>query len=181
MGKCIKVIHRVADMFEKIALFAAILMLVAMLCAITLGVYVRLFLNGGFIWTDEFSRWCLVDSAFIGGAVMLRRGDLVTLDILVDRLGKKARAVADCVILFLCGIFLLVFLREGYSSIFTYMGYRALTMPTNQAVPLVGMEIGGALMLLFTIEKFIYRLCAVFELDTAAMTGADVQKGDVAE
>lgn len=168
MKNMVKAANRMGNVCEKLTISLSVLLLIAIMASIILGVYVRLFLNGGFVWTDEFARWCLVDSAFIGAAVLIRRGSLVSLDVLVNKLKGKARVIADAVIQAFCIVFIVVFLVQGYLSIPTYLGYAALTMPTNQAIPLIGMELGGILMLVFLLEKLIY--------DLFILSGGDIEQ-----
>lgn len=175
MKKFIKAVDRIGAVCEKFTIALSILLMAAMLVAITLGVFVRLFLNGGFVWTDEFSRWCLVDAAFIGASVLIRRkGGLVSLDILVDRFHGKARYLADVIIEILCLAFIIVFLVQGAGSIPTYLTYKALTIPTNQAVPLIGMEFGGVLMAVFMLEKLIK---SIFQISGGNLEEVLVENG----
>lgn len=162
MKSLIKWLDRINSVLQKLAFAVAIVLMAAMLAAITWGVFVRLFLNGGFVWTDEFSRWAMVAAAFIGGAVLVRTEGLVSLDFIIVNLKGKTRVVIDLLVWILCAVFLVVFLSEGYEGCITYWNYKALTMPTNQAIPLIAMEFGGIVMMFFVVEKIIrkiYILC----------------------
>lgn len=158
MKSLIKGLDRINSVLQKLCFAIAIILMAAMLAVLTWGVFVRLFLDGGFVWTDEFSRWAMVAAAFIGGAVLVRTEGLVTLDFIIVNLKGKARHFIDLVNWILCAVFLVVFLVEGYEGCLTNWKFKALTMPVNQAVPMIAMEFGGIIMMLFVIEKIIRKL-----------------------
>lgn len=75
---------------------SGVLLLVSTL-VICEAVALRYFIGAPTVWQTELSVYLLMFAAFVGGAYGLKHGDHVNVDIVIDKLPRRARGVATIV------------------------------------------------------------------------------------
>ncbi|MFV0436406.1 MAG: TRAP transporter small permease [Desulfopila sp.] len=92
------------DSLFRLALFAT---LVAMIAVITAQVIFRIFFTA-LSWSEELSRYLLVWSSFIGGAVAYKKGAHIAVSFVIDSLPVPARKIVQTISCLLVALFLAV-------------------------------------------------------------------------
>lgn len=86
-------VDRVSDAAGYVS---GVLLLVSTL-VICEAVALRYFIGAPTVWQTELSIYLLMFAAFVGGAYGLKHGDHVNVDIVIDKLPRRARGVATIV------------------------------------------------------------------------------------
>jgi TRAP-type C4-dicarboxylate transport system permease small subunit len=84
-------LKRLADLVE----WWSALLLALMVAIVSLGVFFRYALGSSLVWYDEFASYLLVWLTFYGSVAALFHGRHVRLDVLLDRLGPRARRAME--------------------------------------------------------------------------------------
>jgi TRAP-type C4-dicarboxylate transport system permease small subunit len=107
----------------------------AMMVLITAEVVARAVLGMSLMVVDEFSGYLLVVMTFFGAAYSLRRGALLRIELVLDAMSGRTRAVAECLFnaaaLILIGYFVF---RQGVFAWSTWT--RGMVAPTLSEIPL---------------------------------------------
>ena len=115
-------LKRLTDSFDQVAgllvdrlcLGAAVAAVAAALFVVAAQVVFRYGLNDSLIWAEEFARFALIWSAFLGAPVAYRRGEHVGVTLLIENLpGFSARVL----------IFLTHILAIGFGAILAWEGW----------------------------------------------------------
>jgi TRAP-type C4-dicarboxylate transport system permease small subunit len=110
---------------------------------------------------DDFVAFCMVAMAFLGLAHTLRAGDMIRLNLLIDRLGPRARRVAELIVLVLgtafVGYFTWSVLRLTYDSWrFNEMAQGVVAVPLW--IPQLGFSLGLVVFLIVLVDEFVHVL-----------------------
>lgn len=89
MKKILKLVDRITSL-ELLLLGAVFLALTGIVFA---QIVLRATRTGNLVWLDELCRVVMVDTSFVGACVALTRGELTSLNLVVDLLSDKARSV----------------------------------------------------------------------------------------
>ncbi len=140
----IRVIDATAEALVVVALLGELVL-------VLMNVAARIWLHHSFLWTDELARFALSVLAFIGGAVAYRRHDHAFVRVVLDRLPERGSrsllALADIVVLFVCGL-------TGFASIeFLVSSWDELTPILQWPAALIGspLPVGMALLAMHAI------------------------------
>ena len=99
---------------DRLCLGAAVAAVAAALFVVAAQVVFRYGLNDSLIWAEEFARFALIWSAFLGAPVAYRRGEHVGVTLLIEYLpGFPGRAL----------IFLTHILAIGFGAILAWEGW----------------------------------------------------------
>ena len=83
-----------------------------MVFCVLLQVFVRYFLNlmrvVSFAWTEEMARFLLIFVTFWGAAIAMRRGEHITIPLLIEKVSPRARLFLRLVFIAIMGFFLVV-------------------------------------------------------------------------
>ena len=91
-----KVSNGFSRTLDSLGLVACILILFSMMLVVT-DVVMRYFLNRPIQWTTEITEYSLLFIAFLGAAWVLKREGHVGMDLIVNRLGRRAQALLNTV------------------------------------------------------------------------------------
>ena len=87
-------VDRLADIvIDRFCLGGAVATLAAALLVVSAQVVFRYGLGNSIIWSEEFARYALIWSAFLGAAVAYRRGEHIGVTILVEKLPAWAARI----------------------------------------------------------------------------------------
>jgi TRAP-type C4-dicarboxylate transport system permease small subunit len=140
---------------------AAIRLLIAALlagmsaCAL-LQVIVRLVLDSVGInlsvpWSEELSRYFMIWLIFLGAAYACRRGQLISLTIVVDNLPARLRHAANLATAIICIAFYAMLIQVGMAAIRSGFIEMSPVLQFPKAYVYAAMPIGGAIMILNTL------------------------------
>lgn len=140
---------------------AAIRLLIAALlagmcaCAL-LQVIVRLVLDSVGInlsvpWSEELSRYFMIWLIFLGAAYACRRGQLISLTIVVDSLPARSRQAANAATALICIAFYVLLIQVGMSAIRSGLVEMSPVLQFPKAYVYAAMPVGGAAMLVNTL------------------------------
>lgn len=121
------------DYLGKVLSFLTVAMFIGVFFTVMTQIITR-FLPVSFPWTEELSRLLFVSAVCFGAPVAFRDYEFVIVDILVDKLPKRARAVVD--LLINIGIILLFAIILRYGILLTINGHRQMsaTLPIKMSL-----------------------------------------------
>lgn len=85
------------DFFVKVATIISSVMICTIIILTSGNVFSRLLFKKSFIWTEEISYICFTWLVFFGASILYAKRGLITIDMVVDRLGPKGRRVIEVV------------------------------------------------------------------------------------
>ena len=113
----------------KIFLF---ILFAIMLAVLTMQVMAR-FLQGSLSWSEELARYIMIWMTYIGAALAMREGKLISLSVMVQLLRLSERGVR-IVNLVACVI------SCGFCALITYLSIEFLGVVVNQNSPAMGLS-----------------------------------------
>ena len=81
----------IGDVIDHIAQKATVLLVSLMIAVVGLNVFCRYLLGFSWAWGEELPRYAMVWIAFIGGGVAVKRGEMMLISFLVDKLPATMR------------------------------------------------------------------------------------------
>lgn len=138
--------QKASDTLERLCLVGAGALLVVNLASVMLGVFSRFYRAP--VWTTDLAKVTLVWMVMLAAAPALKRGEHMAIHILVDKLSPAARkfAVALRIIIFISILALMIWLGANYA--YKMRLFNIMTLGIKQAVPLLAIPVGMALMLI---------------------------------
>jgi TRAP-type C4-dicarboxylate transport system permease small subunit len=151
-------IYRAIRLLTDAAAAAAAASVLVMLALVSYSVGMRYLLNSPKPWVDEVVGFLLVGSVMLAVAEALRRGEHISIDLVTDKLGPRARRAAAVFALLAVLATAAALLWEGWETVaFARMlglmtdGYVTLPLWTLQLL----VPIGGALLLLACLAELL--------------------------
>ena len=95
------------NVLALLALLAALLM-VFIIIAVDLEVIARYVFNSPIIWVVEVTRYCLLFMTFLGTAWVLKNERHVSVDLVLNQLSFKTRALATTIVSLICAAVCLI-------------------------------------------------------------------------
>lgn len=138
------------------------------------NVCVRYLTDSQFGWSEEIVVNIFVLMIVCGCALCARDGSLISLSLIFDLVGKKAKKVMVAIITVVNCFFYGIILKTGYEKVLTQManGKRTFSLMIPEWVFTVSLVIGAVLLILHTIE-----FCADVMTDNAPCV-KETQKED---
>lgn len=107
---------------------------------------------------DDFAAWAMVATAFLGLAHTFKRGEMIRVGLLVERLHGRARQVAELISLTIAAAFLSYFTFQAGKL--AYDSWRFFDMSTGVVsvplwMPQMGMVVGLAILLIAVIDEWV--------------------------
>lgn len=145
---------------DRLYLFAGyaagffLVVIFALMMVMSLGREVALNVPGG----DDIAAWCMVAMAFLGLAHTFRRGEMIRVGLLTERLRGRTKQVFEAVALGVALAFVLYFTRHAIQL--TYDSWRFHEMAQGVlAVPLwfpqLGMSAGLAILVVALVDELV--------------------------
>lgn len=146
LEKTYKVLHRVSNGLCRILELLIVLVVVLNAGTVLLQVINRYIIvkisNFSFSWTEELARYSMIWLCYITLPLCMREGSMAQLDLLYDRVGKKARLVLYLLTRVLMFVFLYTAIHFGHRVLLTRLVYKSsmLRLPGGAlySAPLVG-------------------------------------------
>ena len=95
--------------------------LFVLMCALVLAQIVARKLGDPLVWSEELARYIFIWVAFLGLVIAARRGSHISIRLIYDRLGTRARSTLGIVIECATIVLALIFLRYGWLVILSLM------------------------------------------------------------
>lgn len=153
-----KLVIRLIDLLSMLGGVGAAASVFMLCLLIMVSVIARYVFNRPFLYVDEIASYLLVSLVFLGLAYTLREGGHIRVEMLVDRLSRRARSILGAV----TGLIAVVwafFLFIGVTGLWLrYLkggvrGYGTLQAPLW--VPALPLVIGGAFLLLQVLAEIL--------------------------
>lgn len=153
--------ERIAAVFRVVAL----VLVAAMTGSILLQVLFRYVLNRPIGWTEEFSIYSMIWMTFLVAPIAYRQGLNVAIEVVLDQLGPRGRAVVELVLTLLVLVLLAALLY--FSIIYSQRGLGSLasSLPVRMAWIYVSMPLGMAAMLLVGVELLLRNIARMADPD----------------
>jgi TRAP-type C4-dicarboxylate transport system permease small subunit len=154
-----KVIIGLADRLNH-WIFNAIAILFGLVTLLTIyQVFARFILNNPLVWSEEVVRYSMIWIVLLGSSVALRKGLLVSVEIVLHIVPRKIKKWMEVFIVILNLIFLFILIKYGFILLELTSGQKigALDLPVSviyYAIPVAGI-FGILNALLVLVEVFI--------------------------
>ncbi|SIQ32354.1 MULTISPECIES: TRAP transporter small permease [unclassified Bosea (in: a-proteobacteria)] len=107
---------------------------------------------------DDFAAWSLVAMAFLGLAHTFKKGEMIRVGLLLERLHGPARRIAELVSLTIAAAFIAFFTWQAGGL--AYDSWRFFDMSTGVVsvplwIPQMGMVLGLAILLIAIVEEWL--------------------------
>jgi len=124
---------------------------------IFINVIVRKFTTTQFAWTEELVVNFFVLLIMCGCGLCARDGSLISLSLIYDAVGKKAKDVMTVLICAFNLVFYVLITKTGFEKVATQIANKKLTMTMMwpEWVFTIFIPIGGVLLILHTIEFLV--------------------------
>jgi len=150
-------IRRTLDTLYLLAGYMAGLFLIAifaLMMLLSIGREINLNVPSG----DDFTAWSLVAMAFLGLAHTFKKGEMIRVGLLLERLHGRPRRVAELISLTIAGAFVAYFTWQ--SGRLAYDSWQFFDMSTGVIsiplwIPQLGMVAGLAILLLAIAEEWV--------------------------
>lgn len=116
-----------AQKFLRLTELLCIALLALIAFVIALQIFCRTF-SIGISWTEELARLAFCLLSFIGAPLALAESSHIAVDMVVDHLPRRPRAVAEAFISIAVGTFSVFGIRSALSNLTSYRGVTAVSM-----------------------------------------------------
>lgn len=154
---------RIASLFRLMAL----ILIAAMTASILIQVLFRYALNRPIGWTEEFSIYSMIWMTFLVAPVAYRQGLNVAIEVLLDQLSRRGRAMLELLLTLLVLVLLGALLY--FSIIYSQRGLGSLasSLPVRMFWIYVSMPLGMGAMLLVGMELLLRNIARLVDPDRA--------------
>jgi TRAP-type C4-dicarboxylate transport system permease small subunit len=104
-----------------------------MLMVLTMQVMARLLLLGSLFWSEELARYIMIWMTYVGAALAMREGKLISISIMVQLLRLSERGI--CIVNFVACV-----ISCGFCALITYLSIEFLGVVVNQSSPAMGLS-----------------------------------------
>lgn len=118
---------------------------------VTIEVVLRYIFGLSLIFTEELSRYLMVWVVFLGGAIAVRDGSHIRINVLAKRLSAKTRRLVDLVAHTLTVIFLIVVTIEGVKILPRQLYQMCITIDISLFYFYLAIPVGSVLMIIFLL------------------------------
>ena len=155
--KTSSLLNKFDEKLTRIEEIAVALLLCTMMILIFGAVLERYFIQIGFIWTEELSRYLSVWAAFIGASLAAKKGAHIGIEAFVQMLPDRARKFQNILVILLALTFSLIVLSLGLSLVRRLAASTQLSpaMRINMAWPYAAIPVGSGLMAVHYFIKLI--------------------------
>lgn len=142
---------RWADLVSRAIELLCNAILATMTLVIAALVLSRNLLGFSFSWSEELTRFLLVWLSMLGAAVLLRRDDHISLNLLQDRLAPRSRLVLDLLLRLLVLLFLLILAQQSWTAALARQVTHAPALGVSLFWPYLAIPVAAVLMILATL------------------------------
>jgi len=158
MNAILAALERIVGLLSTVATGIAALLMLAITGIVGYGVALRYLMNSPQVWTDELVSYLIVLLVMLAAAEVLRRGEHISIDLLVERLGPRATFAVDVAGMLGVIVVSLVLIVSGWDMAefsatmgIKSVGYLAVPMWLPQAT----LPLGFALLALAALNRLL--------------------------
>jgi TRAP-type C4-dicarboxylate transport system permease small subunit len=155
------------NMLDKVLEIATFITFLVLIIVVVIQVITR-FLPFSFIWSVELSRYLFIYSIAFAAPLAIRRGEFVSVDIILNFLPRKLRKVYETIIYLVVMFVTLIIGIQGLSYMQLGATQYSRTMPIPMSVPYASIFISAFLM-------FIYAGLYIYDIFTGRKEDGDHQ------
>ncbi len=144
---------RFFDSFEKSLRQVLLVLVIGILLAVALQIVARFILLVSIPWTDELARYLMVWTAFVGLGVAYRKGQLIYVGLVKDKLPPHLFRVASHISDALCAIFAVVAIIYGVKLCLLNAGQVSPSLRISLGIIYAAIPVGCLLFLVFVFES----------------------------
>lgn len=137
---------RIAAVLERLTMVPLQVAGAAMVGVVIAGTFWRYVLGDPLLWTEEVARYLMIWIALVGASVCIRHGEHVRVEMLVKKLPRSLRRLADWLVALAILGFLGVLVWVGGQFAWDARTQVSPALGIPMAVPLAVVPISGALM-----------------------------------
>lgn len=131
----------------RVSAWTVILLMAVMTSVTLLGVYYRYLLNDALTWPEEVARYSQVWLTMIGAGLVLRTGNHVAVNFIIERLPPGAGWVTVKTGRLLIFGFLILMLIYGWDMTQRVMHQESAALEISMSLPNLAIPVGAALMI----------------------------------
>lgn len=152
-----KFVSRMSDLIEKIGKWFVLTATVLMTMITTIEVFRRYFFGLSYKWSEELVRFLLVWVTFVGGSIMLKRGELVYLDLIQERFLSNYKEKVNKLLNILVIVFSSIVLYYSYKYTFSPSVVMQKSPGLNISMSYIYLSIplGLLLIILFSVNNLL--------------------------
>jgi TRAP-type C4-dicarboxylate transport system permease small subunit len=117
-----------------------------MAAVVVAGVFFRYVLNEGLPWVEELARYSMIWLSWLGGGLAIRKGAHIAVDLVVDALPPRPRALLVLVGRILILVFLGICIGLGAELTSRVSMQSTIALGISMQIPYSAIPIGSALM-----------------------------------
>lgn len=152
--------ERIDFWIARLSAWTVIVLMAVMTFVILLGVYYRYLLNDALTWSEEVARYSQVWLTMIGAGLVLRTGNHVAINFVVQRLPSGARWVTVKIGQALMVSFLLLMLIFGGDMTRRVMYQESAALEISMSLPNLAIPVGAALMIYHLLVQAFWPLAS---------------------
>lgn len=150
--------ERAVDAIARLAGAVAAVSVLLMMLIVGYGVVLRYGFGQPQVWTDELVAYLVVLAVMLAAAEVLRRGEHISIDLLTERLGARARRGIDIAGMIAVIALSAVLVVSGYdmAAFSQSMGIRSTGhLATPEWIPQAALPLGYGLLALAALSRLL--------------------------
>lgn len=152
---------RIFDYLERILGFLVIILGAALVLDVILQVLGRYVLTRPVSWTEELSRYLLAWIVAFATPIVARKDQYIRVDMLLNKLPKKARGCCVCALDVIVAVFLLIVAYYAVSLVQVGALQKSPVLRISMSYLYTSVLIGPALTGIFFLEKAVNEIKAI--------------------
>lgn len=160
--KIVLVLTKISDYLNQVCCVIVVAVGIIMTACLTWGVFTRFILKDPAIFTEEIARFCLIWLAFIGSSIAMKRKDLTSFRVLVDRLPLRGQKMMEIIGTLLLMTYLVIFIKSGNDAIGIFERQKASVTKIPLIYPAMGLYIGACVMMVHALPQLLVQVKEFF-------------------
>jgi len=151
----VKWIKKTLNLVQILTEYVLCLLLGAMVVIVFAQVIFRFVLHASLPWSEESARYIMVWISLLGASIGVRRKAHIGIEAVVMLLKAPLRKTASVVATSIAAIFFAGMVYYGLGVLRVVVNQISPAMEISMAIPYGSLIIGGALMLLYSLEELL--------------------------
>ncbi len=160
--KIIFVLTKISDFLNQICCVVVVIVGIIMTACLAWGVFTRFVLKNPAIFTEEIARFCLIWLAFIGSSIAMKRKDLTSFRVLVDRLPLRGQKLMEIIGTILLMTYLVIFIKSGNDAMGIFERQKASVTKIPLIYPAMGLYVGACVMMVHAVPQLLVQMKEFF-------------------
>lgn len=118
-------------------------------------VFSRFIFGSSLSWAEELSRFLMIFMVLIGSSLALRSNELISVEMLLERITGNLRKTVIIVIHSISIILFIILIKYGYSMALSFSNQHAPSLKISMEYIYLSLPLGGVLLLINSIACII--------------------------